>query len=102
MNNLIRISISDDWIIDYDKERGMYRVSYFQDNHFVDEYWFDAYEDKEKKKFTMNIKRFEFASAWWCGHCPKCGIKISYNQDDDYRTNRKQYCWHCGQLIEFE
>lgn len=28
----------------------MYRVSYFQDNHFVDECWFDAYEDKEAKE----------------------------------------------------
>jgi hypothetical protein len=25
----------------------MYRVSYFEDGHFVDECWFDAYEDKE-------------------------------------------------------
>jgi hypothetical protein len=45
--NLIRISESDDWIVDYDRERGMYRVSYFEDNHFVDEHWFDAYEDRE-------------------------------------------------------
>lgn len=45
--DVIRISVSDDWIVDYDKSRGMYRVSYFQDNHFVDEYWFDAYEEKE-------------------------------------------------------
>lgn len=47
MSNLIRISESDDWIVDYDKERGMYRVSYFEDCHFVDEYWFDAYEERE-------------------------------------------------------
>ena len=47
MNNLIRISTSDDWTVDYDRERGMYRVSYFKDNHFVDEHWFDCYEDKE-------------------------------------------------------
>ena len=45
--SLIRISESDDWIVDYDKERGMYRVSYFENNHFVDEHWSDAYEDKE-------------------------------------------------------
>ena len=45
--DVIRISESDDWIVDYDKNRGMYRVSYFQDNHFVDEHWFDAYEEKE-------------------------------------------------------
>ena len=45
--NLIRISESDNWIVDYDKERCMYRVSYFEDNHFADECWFDAYEEKE-------------------------------------------------------
>lgn len=44
---LIRISESDDWIVDYDRDRGMYRVSYFEDYHFVDEHWFDAYEEKE-------------------------------------------------------
>ena len=45
--SLIRISESDDWIVDYDRGRGMYRVSYFEDGHFKDEYWFDAYEDRE-------------------------------------------------------
>ena len=45
--SLIRISESEDFIVDYDRERGMYRVSYFEDNHFKDEHWFDAYEDKE-------------------------------------------------------
>lgn len=41
---LIRICESDDWFVDYDKERGMYRVSYFEDNHFKDECWFDEYK----------------------------------------------------------
>ena len=45
--SLIRISESDDWIVDYDRERGMYRVSYFEDNHFKDEHWFDCFEDEE-------------------------------------------------------
>lgn len=45
--DVVTISYTDDWVIDYDKSRGMYRVSYFQDNHFVDEHWFDAYEEKE-------------------------------------------------------
>ena len=40
----IRILENDDWIVDYDAENNQYRVSYFQDNHFVDEVWFDAYE----------------------------------------------------------
>ena len=43
--SLIRISESDDWIVDYDRERGMYRVSYFEDGHFKDECWFDEYKE---------------------------------------------------------
>ena len=45
--SLIRILESDNWIVDYDRERGMYRVSYFEDGHFKDECWFDCYEEKE-------------------------------------------------------
>ena len=45
--DIVGIDVSEDWIVDYDKSRGMYRVSYFEDGNFVDEYWFDAYEDKE-------------------------------------------------------
>lgn len=45
--SLIRISESDDWIVDYDRERGMYRVSHFEDGHFKDEHWFDCFEEKE-------------------------------------------------------
>lgn len=47
MMGLIKISVSDDFQVDYDKERGMYRVSVFEDGHFWDEHWFDAYEEKE-------------------------------------------------------
>ena len=45
--SLIRVSESKDFIVDYDRERGMYRVSVFKDNHFKDEYWFDCYEERE-------------------------------------------------------
>ena len=38
----IRILENDDWIVEYDIENNIYRVGYFQDNHFVDEVWFDA------------------------------------------------------------
>ena len=47
MNDLIKVCVSDDFEVDYDKERGMYRVSIFKDYHFLDEFWFDAYEEKE-------------------------------------------------------
>lgn len=47
---LSMVAISDDWQVEYDTERGMYRVSYFQDNRFVDECWFDEYDEKEPIK----------------------------------------------------
>lgn len=52
--DIVTISYTDDWIVDYDKSRGMYRVSYFQDNHFVDEHWFGAYEEKEVAECTSS------------------------------------------------
>ena len=45
--NLIRICESEDFVVDYDRGRGMYRVSVFKDNHFQDEYWFDCYGERE-------------------------------------------------------
>lgn len=103
--SLIRISESDDWFVDYDRERGMYRVSYFEDNHFRDEFWFDCYEEKEVgvKDISQPIKKFEkHDDAWWCGHCPRCGHILGYNNEDKDMNNRKQYCWKCGQLVEFK
>ena len=44
---LIKICESDNWVVCYDRERGMYRVSYFDDSYFVDECWFDVYEERE-------------------------------------------------------
>ena len=44
---LIRISESDNWIVDYDRERRMYRVTIFEDGHFSDEFWFNEYKGKE-------------------------------------------------------
>jgi hypothetical protein len=56
--DVVRILVSDDWIVDYDKSRGMYRVSYFEDGHFVDECWFDAYEEKEVDDRVEEIVNF--------------------------------------------
>lgn len=46
-DKFVRILESDDWVINYDKEKKKYRVSYFEDFHFVDEIWFDCYEERE-------------------------------------------------------
>ena len=48
--DVIRLDESDNFVIDYDKSRRMYRVSIFNDSHFCDEFWFDAYEEKEGNK----------------------------------------------------
>ena len=47
--SLIRISESENWIVDYDTQRGIYKVSYFENGHFVDQYRFDCYGEKEVK-----------------------------------------------------
>ena len=44
---MINILENDDWVVDYDEKSGRYRVSYFEEYHFVDECWFDAYKDVE-------------------------------------------------------
>lgn len=44
--SLIRISESDDWIVDYETESRTYRVSYFEDGHFVDQCKFNEYKEQ--------------------------------------------------------
>lgn len=43
----IRIFENDDWIVEYDIQNSQYRVSYFQDYHFVDEVLFDSYDEEQ-------------------------------------------------------
>lgn len=99
---LLRISESKDWIVDYDTDRGMYRVSFFEGYHFQDECWFDAYEEKEigVKDVPLPIKRV--GEWWWEGHCPRCNQYITYNFENGYEQGyRNHYCWKCGQLCDF-
>ena len=49
----IRILENDDWIVEYDIENNKYRVSYFQDNHFVDDILFD---EVDRSKSVKNKK----------------------------------------------
>jgi hypothetical protein len=56
--NLIKVFENDDFVIDYDKENGRYRVSYFEDYHFKDECWFDEYKE-EKRSLQEVIRNIE-------------------------------------------
>ena len=46
-NKFVTILENDDWFIDYCKETNRYRVSYFEDSHFVDDVCFDGYKEDE-------------------------------------------------------
>jgi hypothetical protein len=50
--SLIRISESDNWIVDYETDSKTYHVSYFEDGHFVDQCKFGEYrvEDHSIRK----------------------------------------------------
>lgn len=106
---LIRIFESDKFEVEYDTDRGMYHLIAWFEDLCKNDYWFDAYEEKEIgiKDISQPIKKFEkflkiSDDAWWCGYCPRCGIILSYNNADEDRDNRKQYCYKCGQLVEFK
>ena len=101
-NDLIRISVSDDHEVDYSPSQGMYRVSLFEKGHYVDEIWFDAYEDKEVKDKEIAIPVKRSPLSLWVVKCPRCEEIISYNLGNLDSNNRTQYCWRCGQLVEFK
>lgn len=101
--DLIKIYENDNFIVDYNKDRGMYRVSVFEDNRFWDECWFNAYEDEktDTRDVPTPIKRID--KYWWHGYCPRCNEYIYYNFDNGYEVgHRKHYCLKCGQLCDFE
>lgn len=95
----MRISESEDWIVDYDKERGMYRVSYFEDNHFVDECIFDAYEEKETRKHGYWKLLDECSNAGvYCSVCNKKVYKEYYGNVNP----KSKFCPNCGAIMDGE
>lgn len=43
-SDMVNLYSSDAFEFDYDKFRKQYRISYFRDGHFIDEYWFEINE----------------------------------------------------------
>ena len=86
---MIRISVSDNFIVDYDENRGMYRVSVFNKGHFWNEYWFDAYEKEFLRKTGYWIdKGYEI-------ECSECG----HTCNDEYYLGEEVACPNCGILM---
>ena len=90
MTNWKTILETDNFIIDYDKTNAKYRVSYFEDNHFVDDVVFDAYEPVVHGEWSIvwvdqgHIDMEKMYKCSVCGgrkyndyrHCPECGAKM--------------------------
>lgn len=94
--DVVRVSESEDWWVDYDRARGMYRVSVFQDNHFKDEYWFDAYEEKENVHghwFLLD----ECANAGV--YCSVCHKKV-YTEHYANVKLKSKFCPNCGAIMD--
>ena len=103
---MIKILENDNWTVDYSPKRDMYRVSYFEDGHFVDECWFCSWKKSGivDKAIPKPVIRFDnYNHEWWAGRCPNCNKIISFDFGlGDNPENRKCYCSKCGQRCDFE
>lgn len=45
---MMRVLENENFVVDYDKEKRIYRVSYFENGHYKDEVCFDACRDSSK------------------------------------------------------
>ncbi len=100
---LIRILEEQDLIVDYDPENGKYRVSVFENNHFQEEYWFEAHDDKEipkniKEEFDKPIRDLFGVAVMFClamnlnnNGCKNCPVILC---DYEKRTEHEKTCFH--------
>lgn len=81
--NWIKIKETPEWIIDYDKNKGRYRISYFEYGHFVDEIIFCEYRASDVETLIS------------CPHCLVHSISIADNVG-----NSKAICKVCGTEVD--
>lgn len=79
---------NDDFIIDYNEENNKYRVSYFEDNHFVDDCEFNGFMRHGE---WIPIRTLEGAIEVKCTNCESNCIfgKVKIN-----------YCPNCGARMD--
>lgn len=81
---------SDKTIVEYDEDRDMYRVSFFDDDwHFLEDVMFDAYNPR-KQGFWIDTDTFD-ANKIHIYQCSICQKEVA----DDY-IHKHKYCLHCG------
>ena len=57
IREFVRIFENDNFTVDYDKYNNQYRVSYFEDNNFKEECYFDAYEKRHQIVFKEEVAK---------------------------------------------
>lgn len=58
--DIIRIKDTENFVVEYDKSMDMYRVSYFEDNHFVDEICFSNAQTKKILNYIIReIRKYD-------------------------------------------
>ena len=97
--SLIQIAESDDFVVDYDPDIGMYRVSVFKDCNFQDEFWFDAYESDALNKQIAKPPYDRGNPDWHIICCPSCD-RVFWNSGG-YMKYEPEYCEKCGQKINW-
>ena len=82
--NWITLKETSDWTVDYDTNGHRYRVSYFENGHFVDEVIFREYTSAEAiiecpqcKVCSISIDSNNSANTTTC---PVCGVEVDVSE----------------------
>lgn len=107
VGRMIRICVSDDFTVDYDEERAMYRVSVLgidakTMNECWNEIWFDAYKDEAVRHGKwLNEPPYTAGGKYLKGQ--ECSICHSYFVSDGNKPySNHPYCPQCGAKMDGE
>lgn len=85
-NPWIKVSETDNFTVEYSSV-GKYRVTYFENGHYVDECNFPAYERNQKASKWIVYTDWHVRRV-----CPRCGTSYNYNVN----PNAAYFCQNCG------
>lgn len=98
---LIRVQENDDWIVDYDTDNHLYKVSYFEDYHFVDQCRFNCCEERSitsAEAIGLYYKTLIRGASEYARY-----IKENYPDGifpSEIHDSLKDYCKQYGNIIE--
>lgn len=95
MANWELIAEVEDFLIEYDDARARYRVSYFQDNHFVDDVVFDSCDIVWRGKWET-VQGVLTPGGDPLKRCPFCKSRESEHLDGVEHPCHWNYCPTCG------